>query len=648
VRDRAALDHDDVLGRAFDRRLARRLWAAARAQRPVLYATLALYPAIALAELAQPYLLKVAIDDHILAGDWMGLSLTAGAYAVTLGVLYVLRSLEGYLMALVGQRVTHDLRDALFGHLLRLEAGFYDRNPVGRLMTRVLNDVEAVSEAFTSGLLAIAADVITLLGVLSVMLWMDWRLALVTLGIVPGLAAIAAYFRIRARDAYREARRRLAALNAFLQESLQGVAVVQLFARERHEHAIFRRLNRDYRRAMFRSTVFEATLYASVEALGSVALALLIWYGGAQIGAGVLSFGALVAFMQYTNRFFLPIRDLGAKYTVMQAAMASAERIFGLLDRAPAIVSVVSGSARPDRSEGGLSETRVAPFVSGSARPDRSEGGLSETRVAAHARSFVPNPRSTTPAIEFASVYFSYTGEHDVLHDCSFRVEAGEHVALVGATGEGKSTCARLLIRAYDVSRGRVLVDGVDVREWDLARLRRRVGTVFQDTVLFTGTVADNIALGGAVGSDDILRALDAAHARDFVEALPRRLEEPLGERGANLSHGQRQLLAIARALVYNPAILVLDEATSSVDPESEWRIRDAMQRLLTGRTSITVAHRLSSVQHADRILVLHRGRVHEEGTHAELLRRGELYARLWELTVSAPAAAGRDGASRG
>jgi ATP-binding cassette, subfamily B, multidrug efflux pump len=374
--------------------------------------------------------------------------------------------------------------------------------------------------------------------------------------------------------------------------------------------------------------------------------------------------------MQYTNRFFLPIRDLGAKYTVMQAAMASAERIFGLLDRAPAIASVVSGSARSDRSEGGLSETRVAPFVSGSARPDRSEGGLSETRVApfvsgsarsdrsegglsetrvaAHARSFVPNPRSTTPAIEFASVYFSYTGEHDVLHDCSFRVEAGEHVALVGATGEGKSTCARLLIRAYDVSRGRVLVEGVDVREWDLARLRRRVGTVFQDTVLFTGTIADNIALGAAVGSDDILRALDAAHARDFVEALPRRLEEPLGERGANLSHGQRQLLAIARALVYNPAILVLDEATSSVDPESEWRIRDAMQRLLTGRTSITVAHRLSSVQHADRILVLHRGRVHEEGTHAELLRRGELYARLWELTVSAPAAAGRDGASRG
>ncbi len=592
----AHLEQDEVLGRAFDRRLAARLWVAARAHRPLLYATLALYPAIALAELSQPYLLKIAIDDHILAGDWIGLSLTAAVYAATLAVLYGLRMLEAYLMALVGQRVTHDLRNALFGHLLRLEAGFYDRNPVGRLMTRVLNDVEAVSEAFTSGLLAIAADVITLAGVVAVMLWMDWRLALVTFAIVPVLGAAAAYFRIRARDAYRQARRRLAALNAFLQESLQGVAVIQLFARERHEHAIFRRLNRDYRRAMFSSTIFEATLYASVEALGSVALALLIWYGGGQIGAGALSFGALVAFIQYTNRFFLPIRDLGAKYTVMQSAMASAERIFGLLERPPAIVSPVD------------------PAIVDSA-----------------------TVHAGVPALEFSSVWFAYADDAFVLRDCSFRVAAGEHVALVGATGEGKSTCARLLIRAYDVTRGRVLVDGVDVREWDLARLRRRVGTVFQDTVLFAGTVADNVTLGAALPPGALARALDTARARDFVEALPRGVEEPLGERGANLSHGQRQLLAIARALVYNPAILVLDEATSSVDPESEWRIREAMQRLLAGRTSITIAHRLSTVQRADRILVLHRGRVHEEGTHAALVRGGGLYARLWELGLAAP-----------
>jgi len=631
VPDRATLDHDEVLGRAFDRRLARRLWAAARAQRPMLYATLALFPAIALAELAQPYLLKIAIDDHILAGDWVGLSLTAAAYAGTLGILYALRSLEAYLMALVGQRVTHDLRAALFEHLLRLEAGFYDRNPVGRLMTRVLNDVEAVSEAFTSGLLAIAADVITLVGVVAVMLWMDWRLALVTFAIVPVLAGVAAYFRLRARDAYREARRRLAALNAFLQESLQGVTVVQLFARERHEHAMFRRLNDDYRRALFNSTVFEASLYSSVEALGSVALALLIWYGGGQIGAGALSFGALVAFIQYTNRFFLPIRDLGAKYTVMQSAMASAERIFGLLDRQPAIASPATPTVDRRSIDSADGATRVA---------NRPPTSLPDHAVPA------PTVHASVPALEFSSVSFSYNGDRDVLRDCSFRVAPGEHIAIVGATGEGKSTCARLLVRAYDVTRGRVLVDGLDVRAWDLERLRRRVGTVFQDTVLFTGTVADNVALGAASDPDVVRRALDAAHARDFVDALPRGLDAPLGERGANLSHGQRQLLAIARALVYNPAILVLDEATSSVDPESEWRIREAMQQLLAGRTSITIAHRLSTVQHADRILVLHHGRVHEEGTHAALLRQGGLYARLWELAMVAPGAPSADAAT--
>jgi ATP-binding cassette subfamily B protein len=626
----AGLEQDEVLGRAFDRRLAVRLWAAARAHRPLLGATLALYPAIALAELAQPYLLKVAIDDHILAGDWAGLSLTAAFYAATLVVLYGLRSLEAYLMALVGQRVIHDLREALFAHLLRMEAAFFDRNPVGRLMTRVLNDVEAVSEAFTSGLLAVAADVITLAGVVAVMLWMDWRLALVTFAIVPALAAAAAYFRIRARDAYREARRRLAALNAFLQESLQGVAVTQLFARERHEHAIFRRLNDDYRRGLFHSTMFEATLYATVEALGSAALAMLLWYGGAQIGAGTLSFGALIAFIQYTNRFFLPIRDLGAKYTVMQSAMASSERIFGLLDRAPAIVS-------PERVS--ASAATHAFVVAGAARPVRAVGGLSEMRVAPHAGSTVPaTVPATLPALEFQGVWFAYDRDNYVLRDCSFRVAPGEHVALVGATGEGKSTCARLLVRAYDVTRGRVLVDGVDVREWNLERLRRCVGTVFQDTVLFTGTVADNVTLGASVEPGALAQALEAARARDFVEALPRALDEPLGERGVNLSHGQRQLLAIARALVYNPAILVLDEATSSVDPESEWRIREAMQQLLAGRTSVTIAHRLSTVRHADRVLVLHRGRVHEEGTHAALVRQGGLYARLWELGLTAPA----------
>jgi len=588
VRD---VEHDEILGRAFDRRLVGRLARIARPHHRLIAAAGVLFPLIAAFELVQPFLVKIAIDDHILRADWAGLTGVAALFLAALAVLAILRAVESYLMNLTGQRVMHDLRAAIFRHLLRLDAAFYDRYAVGRLMTRVLNDVEAVNEAFTSGLFAVIGDIVTLVAVVGAMLWLDWRLALVTFSLVPVLAAVAAWFRVRARDAYREVRRRLARLNAFLQESIQGMTVIQLFAREAHEHRAFRRLNADYRRMLFRSTIWEASLYASVEALGSAALAVLLWYGARQIAAEALTFGTLVAFIQYTTRFFLPIRDLGAKYTVMQAAMASAERIFELLDVVPAV------QAPPATS-------RPAP--------------------------------TNAAAVEFSSVWFAYEDERWVLRDCRFAVQRGEHVAIVGATGEGKTTCARLLNRFYDVARGRVLLEGMDVREWDLAALRRHVGVIFQDTVLFTGSVESNLQLGldGRVTRPDLDRAIDAAHCRRLVETLPRGLGEELLERGANLSHGQRQLLAIARALVYNPAVLVLDEATSSVDPESEALIRRALARLVEGRTTITIAHRLSTVQSADRILVLHRGRVHEEGRHADLLRAGGLYARLWEISA--------------
>jgi ATP-binding cassette subfamily B protein len=583
-------DRDEILGRAYDHRLAARLWETARPHRRLIAATLALFPLIGTMELVQPYLLKIAIDEHMLRGDWRGLGLVAALFAATLAALFALRAIEGYLMSLIGQRVMHDLRAALFRHLLALEARFFDRHAVGRLMTRVLNDVDAVSEAFTSGLFAVVADAVTLLGVVAILLWLDWRLALVTFAIVPAVALLAAFFRLRARDAYRTVRRRLARINAFLQESVAGMAVIQLFAREAAERRQFRALTRSYRRALFGSTVFESSLYASVEALGFMALALLIWYGAGQVGAGALTLGSLVAFMQYTSRFFLPIRDLGAKYTVMQAAMTSAERIFGVLDLAPAIQSPAAPRAAM-------------------ARPG-------------------------TAALEFREVWFGYREGQWILRRCSFAVRRGEHVALVGATGEGKTTCARLLTRSYDVGSGAVLVDGVDVREWDLGLLRRRVGVVFQESVLFTGTVEANLRAGAGdlVPRDVLVRAAAAASARPFIEALPRGWLTELSERGANLSHGERQLLAVARALVYNPAVLVLDEATSSIDPQSEALIQTAMSRLLAGRTSLTIAHRLSTIQNADRILVLHRGQIVEEGSHEALLRRGGLYARLCEL----------------
>lgn len=589
---REAEPEDEVLGRAYDARLMRRVWSFTRPHVRLVLATCALFPLVSLLELAQPYLVKIAIDGHILRRDWAGLGRIAALFLLLLIVLYVLRAAQAYLTQLTGQRVIRDLRAALFAHLQRLDARFYDRSPVGRLMTRLLNDGEAIQELFTSGFVSLLGDVVTLTGVVVIMLGMNWKLALVTFALVPVLVVAAGYFRLRARDSYRVVRTRLARLNAFLQESLQGMSVIQLFAREAREQRTFVDLSGDLRRGQFRSTFYDASLYATVEAIGSAAVALLLWYGGGQVVIGALTFGGLVAFLEYTGRFFLPIRDLGAKYSVMQAAMVSAERVFGLLDTRPAITSP------------------RAPADIPAARP------------------------AGAPAVELRHVWFAYHAEQWVLRDCSLALAPGEQVALVGPTGEGKTTIARLLIRAYDVARGQVLVDGVDVREWELRALRRHVGLIPQEVFLFSGTVEDNLRLAGdgAVDRAAVERALAAASADRFVAALPRGLGEPLRERGLNLSQGQRQLLAIARAIIYNPRVLALDEATSSIDPESEALVRVGIARLLEGRTSLVIAHRLSTIQRADRILVLHRGQIRESGRHAELLALGGLYSRLYEL----------------
>ena len=585
--------HDDeVLGRAYDARLMRRIWATARPHRGLMALSLAIFPLAAGLELLQPYLVKLAIDDYILARDWVGLGHIAALFTVSLAALYGLRVAQAYVTQLTGQRVIHGLRATLFAHLQSLDARFFDGNPVGRLMTRVLNDVEAINELFTSGVVSIFGDVLMLTGVVVIMLGMNWKLALVAFALAPVLAALGLYFRVRARRSYREVRIRLARLNAYLQESLTGMTVIQLFAREASERETFGRLNEELRRAQFRSTFYDASFYAMVETMGSAAVALVLWYGGGEILRGALTFGGLVAFLEYLARAFMPLRDLGNKYTVMQAAMVSAERIFGLLDTAPAVANSPSAARLPGPAPAG------------------------------------------TPAIEFKDVWFAYDAEQWVLRACSFRVAQGEQVALVGPTGEGKTTIVRLMTRAYDVTRGQVLVEGRDVREWDLTELRRHVGLVPQETFLWSGTVEANLTLGrdGHVSATEVAQAVVAANAGRLIETLPGGLAADLRERGVNLSQGQRQLLAIARALIYNPRVLALDEATSSVDPEAEALIRAGMARLTEGRTSVIIAHRLSTIQKADRILVLHRGAVRESGRHGELVARGGLYARLYEL----------------
>jgi ATP-binding cassette subfamily B multidrug efflux pump len=512
----------------------------------------------------------------------------AAQYLAVLLVSFGLEYVQTWLMQMTGQRIMYDLRMEIYAHLQRLDLRFYDRNPVGRLMTRVTSDVDVLNDLFTSGVIAIFGDVFTLAGIMIVLLVMDWRLALTAFAVLPLIVLVTQWFRRNVRESYRTVRARIARINAFLQENLTGMSTVQLFRREQMNFERFDQINAQHRDANVDSIFYYAVFYPAIEIVGAMAASLIIWYGGLRVMAGTLTLGALVAFLQYSSRFFRPISDMSEKFNVLQSAMASSERIFTLLDEPVAITSA------------------AAPARRDPAKP---------------------------PHIRFERVWFAYNGEDYVLRDVSFDVLPGHRVGIVGATGSGKTTLINLLMRFYDVTKGRILVDGVDLRDLALADVRAMFGLVLQDVHLFSGTIGANIRLGETrLGDDEVARAAEAVRADRFIRQLPLGMATVLGERGASLSVGQKQLLSFARALAFDRPVLVLDEATSSVDTETEIVIREALEVLMRGRTTVAIAHRLSTIQDMDRILVLHKGVLRETGTHQELLALRGIYFKLYQL----------------
>jgi ATP-binding cassette subfamily B multidrug efflux pump len=584
----AGFHDDDAIAKSYDRQLMVRLLRYLRPYLAAVAVSFLLIVAMAGLDLVGPYLTKVAIDQHIAKGDAAGLTRVAGLYLLVLLAAFVVRFAQVYILQTTGQRIMMDLRREIYLHLQRLHVAYFDRNPVGRLITRVTTDVDAVNELFTSGVVTVFGDLFTLVGIMAVMLALDWRLALVTFAVIPLFFLVTNWFRRGSRQSFREVRQWIARINAFLQENLSGMTVVQLFRREERNVAAFAAINREHAQANLRSIFYYAVFYPAIDVLAAVAIALILLHGGAQVLAGVVTLGVLVAFIQYSERFWRPISDLSEKFNILQAAMASSERIFTLLDTPVQ----VAAPAQP----------RLLPAVRG--------------------------------AVGFENVWFSYAqGEPDwVLQDIHFSVEPGRSVALVGHTGAGKTSIISLLARFYDVQKGRVTLDGVDVRDLDPAQLRSALALVLQDVHLFSGTIESNIRLGSPIPDERVRAAARAVHAHRFIEALPGGYQAEVKERGSSLSVGQKQILSFARALAHDPRVLILDEATSSVDTETEGLIQDALRVLLRGRTAIVIAHRLSTVQNVDEILVLHKGTIRERGTHQALLAQRGLYWRLYQL----------------
>ncbi|MEA2325489.1 MAG: ATP-binding cassette, subfamily multidrug efflux pump [Thermoanaerobaculia bacterium] len=639
--------HEDEGAKAFDPHLARRLLRYLKPYRTRATISVGLVILSSIMEIAGPAIVAVAIDlyvkpmqgSHVAGisqriGAWLvahgwalnpisGINLAAALYFIVLFGGFAVLYTQMVLMNLMGQYIMYDLRKQIFGHLQKLDIQFFDRNPVGRLMTRVTTDVDALNEMFTAGFVSIFGDIFVLAGIVGMLFWMNWRMALVLFSIIPLIILVSAWFRRGARVTYRQTRVRIAAINAFLQEHISGMATVQLFNREKDEAEKFEGLNARHREANLDSVFYYSIFYPVVELVETIGLALIVWYGGGQVLRGMLSIGTLIAFFQYAQRFYEPISDLSEKYNILQAAMAASERIFKTLDTPPRILD--EGTLEIDHFES--IEFRDVWFAYNEAGT-RDEGRGKSHRGVGSSASLLPasSPSSLVSASPPASPEW-------VLKNVSFSVKRGDRIALVGHTGAGKTTVTSLLLRFYEPQRGEILVNGIDIRNYSVTSLRSLFAIVQQDFFLFTGSITQNISLGDeTITPERVREAARRVQADRFIQRLPNGYDSEVKERGAGLSVGEKQLLSFARALAFNPPVLVLDEATSSIDTETEVLIQEAIQTLMTGRTSIVIAHRLSTIRSADTILVFHHGEIRERGTHEELMQQDGLYRKLYEI----------------
>ena len=580
-------EEEQDLGKIYDRVLMRRLVSYMKPYRVEVIVLAFLVVGAMLTQLAGPFLLQIAIDRYIQPRELAGLGFVAFFMIAAMVAELVFSYVNEYRMQMLGQKIMYDIRTQIFSHLQRLDVNYFDRNPVGRLMTRVMGDVQVLNELFTSGVITIFANLLNIIGIMVVMLIMNWKLALVTMTVLPIIFTATTFYQVYSRRAFRDQRKHLARINAFLNENILGMSTVQLFTQERRSFLKFDERNQAYLRASLKTVIYFSMFFPLIEVVGSLATAIIVWYGGGQILQDALTFGVLVAFIQYAQRFFWPIRDLSEQYTIFQSAMASSERIFELLDTQPTIIDA------------------AAPR----------------------------NVNQFQGQLELRNVRFAYQGDNHVLQDVSFKVKPGEKVAIVGHTGSGKTTIINLLCRFYEANEGVILIDGVDIREMRLRDLRRAISIVQQNIFLFSDSIEENIRLGNrGITREQVIAAATEVHLDKFVRRMADGYDTRVQEGGSGLSVGQKQLVAFARALVSNPDILILDEATSSVDTETELLIQDALSHLMKNRTSIVIAHRLSTIQNADKIIVMHKGGVREMGTHNELLQKRGIYYRLYQL----------------